>query len=68
MINWSFFQLENDSNQLSVVREKYIKMDNSHKTIEERCRKLLEELMETKGEVAKYKFVFIVIFGISRAV
>ncbi|KAL3995620.1 hypothetical protein ACH3XW_26595 [Acanthocheilonema viteae] len=48
-------QSENDSNELSLVREKHIKMDNNYKMADERCRKLQEELMETKGEVAKYK-------------
>uniref|UniRef100_A0A0R3RZU7 TPR_MLP1_2 domain-containing protein n=1 Tax=Elaeophora elaphi TaxID=1147741 RepID=A0A0R3RZU7_9BILA len=48
-------QSENDSNELSMAREKYIKMDNNYKMSDERCRKLQEELMETKGEVAKYK-------------
>ncbi|EJD73977.1 viral A-type inclusion protein repeat containing protein [Loa loa] len=48
-------QSENDSNELSLAREKYIKMDNNYKMADERCRKLQEELMETKGEVAKYK-------------
>lgn len=40
-----------------MAREKYVKMDNNYKMTDERCRKLQEELMETKGEVAKYKFV-----------
>lgn len=35
-------------------------MDNNYKMADERCRKLQEELMETKGEVAKYKFVLTV--------
>ncbi|EJW86401.1 viral A-type inclusion protein repeat containing protein, partial [Wuchereria bancrofti] len=48
-------QSENDSNELSLIREKYIKMDNNYKMTDERCRKLQEELMETKAEVAKYK-------------
>ncbi|VDO73272.1 unnamed protein product [Onchocerca flexuosa] len=46
---------ENDSNELNSAREKYIKMESNYKMIDERCRKLQEELMETKGEVAKYK-------------
>ncbi|KAK6104821.1 hypothetical protein QQG55_17780 [Brugia pahangi] len=48
-------QSESDSNELSLIREKYIKMDNNYKMADERCRKLQEELMETKAEVAKYK-------------
>ncbi|VDN87438.1 unnamed protein product [Brugia pahangi] len=51
----SLFQSESDSNELSLIREKYIKMDNNYKMADERCRKLQEELMETKAEVAKYK-------------
>ncbi|MCP9263943.1 Viral A-type inclusion protein repeat containing protein [Dirofilaria immitis] len=48
-------QSENDSNELSLTREKYIKLNSNYKMTDERCRKLQEELMETKGEVAKYK-------------
>ncbi|VDK82623.1 unnamed protein product [Litomosoides sigmodontis] len=48
-------QSENDSNELNLVREKHIKMSNNYKMADERCRKLQEELMETKAEVAKYK-------------
>uniref|UniRef100_A0A915Q1E2 Nucleoprotein TPR/MLP1 domain-containing protein n=1 Tax=Setaria digitata TaxID=48799 RepID=A0A915Q1E2_9BILA len=48
-------QSENDSSELSLAREKCIKMESNYKISDERCRKLQEELMETKGEVAKYK-------------
>lgn len=52
------FQTESDSSELNLAREKCAKMESNYKVSDERCKKLQEELMETKGEVAKYKFVF----------
>ncbi|VDN29943.1 unnamed protein product [Gongylonema pulchrum] len=48
-------QLKTDTSGLTLVRENYAKMESNYKNASDSCKKLMDELMETKGEVAKYK-------------